>query len=746
MVCVLACVSVLKGHAQFVTLEGRRFMLNGHEFYPVVLNYGTEFVADDWGNDQPEEIYYSPMHELDLTPQNHFECDDPPSCNQQLREHFDKIVEMGFNTVRLGSIAPKAFRTGSSEPMFKLKVKHIAQYGEAYYVALSTAEPEFNDPMSDRYVELVSEILDAADYAGLKVILLTDIELAPLPPYDIAVEYDWEMAMLYSKLLRKLAAQLRDHPALMAYDLLNEPAWQFKSNNLTHLSKSVACDMTTLWYDAVTDEDPNHLVTLGGAGKHDIGSWDPAAMKIDFYSPHIYLEDDWGFVGEYDMPTIIDMYMAELHWFGASTEMPWMIGETSFSANDGNTDFNNDANFVCLDGALEHHVMPYMHGTEDEQAVFVEEAMDATRASRGSGFSWWYMQDGRTHPYQTAEPGEIRSNYFGALGYGDGTNRWREKPMVDVVQAYQPEPLPGELPEPPPSYWNWHSLPNNVYRTYHLVDQNQEPIANGIALVEWKFPFGPGQNQYYPMWARAVSDENGTVVLHEPDAIAGLGGPNAGMCIVDAPGASREPNNSPWPNEHVFELERDLLTYSSTLAGLSLINQPGSRHAAWAELTILDGDVSASGAESQPVIFEARHWVHVTGEFHIDDLSEALIGTNKTFPDCSSPHLGMVPEQADVMPLFKNSLNKRASDVQLSFRQSGTVFKAYPNPCFDRVIIDSSEPGILSALDSRGLVVHQATMPAGQSSLDVRDWAPGVFLLTLKHTSGMHNIKLTKLH
>lgn len=743
---MLACMSVLHGHAQFVTLEGRRFMLNGQEFYPVVLNYGIEFMSGDTSISEPDSMYYSPSNQHGTSVDIFYECNGPGSCDQQLRTELAQVAALGFNTIRLVGTNARAFRTSSGDRPYKMKVSPIDPYVWSYHVDLSA--PDFSDPMSERHFYLIEQILNAADDVGLKVILLTGTEVKTWPESEDQVIYDATDAQNYSAYLHALASHLHDHPALLAYDVLNEPAWRDFNDNIMDLSKADVCEWTGWWYDTLTAADPNHLVTLGGHSIHEIGAWDPAVMKIDFYSPHLYLEGDWDFAGIYNMDEIIDKYMAELYWLGATLEMPWIVGETSFTADDDTTDYGGN---TYLDGLPEHHAMPWMHGSEAVQAAFAAETMAATRAYGGSGWSWWYYQNGRSTRYNEVFPGgkthrDLRSNYFGVLSFGHDNDPGRVKPMAAEVQAYQPEPLPDELPEPPPAYWNWHGLTSNVYRTYHLQDQNQEPVANGVALLLWKFPNSADPGDFKPLWARYVSDSNGTMVIYEPDTIVGFLDPVAGKISVDAAGAARESNEPlPWLNDETITLERDLMTYSRTLSGLEINNQSASRHSAWAELTILDSYVSASGTTTTPVIFEARHWVSVQGEFHIDNASEAQIRTARTFPDCSNPYLGMIQEQFTSGAGLKRLREKPDANVNLNFARKTNGVSAFPNPCIDKIIVESDDFGILTVLNAQGVVLYQGKVSAGMSVLDASTWAEGVYLLNVNHQTGVQSIKLVKL-
>ena len=83
-------------------------------------------------------------------------------------------------------------------------------------------------------------------------------------------------------------------------------------------------------YDSLKHYDPGHLVTLGGAHISELNSWDPMVMKLDFYAPHYYLPIEP--FGNYDLDKANDERRAEMYWLGKTCPMPWMLGETAFSA------------------------------------------------------------------------------------------------------------------------------------------------------------------------------------------------------------------------------------------------------------------------------------------------------------------------------------------------------------------------------------------------------------------------------
>lgn len=106
----------------FVTLAGRRFMLNGQEFYPRVLNYSVTILTS---NATPEQ---SMPNDLFLSPQLAYgnECDTyepttPSGFTQQFQDEFATIISMGFNTLRL-IVNPHIYKEGAARK-FRLHVK-----------------------------------------------------------------------------------------------------------------------------------------------------------------------------------------------------------------------------------------------------------------------------------------------------------------------------------------------------------------------------------------------------------------------------------------------------------------------------------------------------------------------------------------------------------------------------------------------------------------------------------------------
>lgn len=342
--------------SQFVTLEGREFKLNGDDFYPIVMNFSVLYArnASVNGTPTPGDIYLTT--DASHGPTLGFDCDDEPTCLARLLVDLQKVRSMGFNTIRVvGNITPEYNDTptlGADERRFKISIGQNpfpANDHDENRVKVDLEE-DLNGNYTQRHVDLLYDLLEVALEADLKVIILAGGNVTKWNTNDpvryMYPAFDLNAVNDYALLLEKLADRLKDHPALLAYDLYNEPHYngmQFKEctswyDNKCHdhieqkWRKQDICDFTKLWYDAINIFDQNHLVTLGGLGKDELEQWDPAVLHIDFYSPHYYLTKDYR--GQWDPIQAMLKYRAELHWIGQVCPMPWIVGETGFSAND----------------------------------------------------------------------------------------------------------------------------------------------------------------------------------------------------------------------------------------------------------------------------------------------------------------------------------------------------------------------------------------------------------------------------
>ena len=729
-------------------------MVAGQPFYPRVMNYGITFASNVNGSTNPAHIYITPDGPYDRLIDDAFECNSQSSCQSQLLAHFNQIASMGFNTVRITGLMPEMFKAAESAPaVLRLGVRtNTGAWATKYQIDFDLDQPS---TLAVRYFQLVNGVLDMAALAGLKVIVLTGIELRWSTPYTGQpptpdLKFLGTDAQLYATALYRLADGLKAEEELMAYDLLNEPAWR-GGTDIRSLSKSTVCDYTSAWYNAVKDgSDGHHLVTLGGIPKADLGNWDPAVMKLDFYSPHPYIEPDW--TDGWDMTSAIERYKAELYWTARKSTMPWMVGETGFSADDQmNFEIGNNSSWVLLRPEPEYHRMPYMHGSEDEQADFAEMSMDLTREYLGSGYSWWNFQNSKSPPI-TAEPEKYLGNFWGALGYGDGINPWREKDVVLTFEQHVLPASPSQVAVPPPAYSNWHALNTGIYRTYHAHDQNDQPVIDALAEVNWIYTSSQNSLDASSFWDHVVSASDGLIILHKPPSnVIGFETPiTPEQLNVHASGAvsHRASGEEPWVDGSNLPFPRDLQEYANTVTDIVLVSEPAREYKAWAELTVENATILSSGTSQTPVRFVARQFVHVTGEFHAGGDSEVNLLTDETFQGCNIPYSGLAPTPPGTSsePKSTGVSEQVKGKLEIRFLPPHPMLLVFPNPCMDLLTITSTLNVPVTILNAHGAIIYQAVKYCDNFTIDTANWSPGAYVVQLVSPDGStHTAHINKL-
>lgn len=727
--------------AQYVSLEGRKFMLDGEEFYPRVMNYGLQFATNVDSSNVPGDIFISPEGGYDRDVNGFFECNSFGTCNVQTLAHFEKIASMGFNAIRLVNVLPTAYRDSSGTDHYRLSVYPTLAWHPNYPVDLDVTT--FEDSMTLRLFSLIETALDLADSAGLKVILLTGTEVRPLGPgMPGAIEYTEHDAELYADYLGHLATALQGHPALLAYDLMNEPA--YRPNRFNSYSKATACEWSTLWYDAIKVEDPNHLVTLGGANLGDLNGWDPGVMKLDFYSPHIYPQPL--FIDSYNLSNAQKRYDAELYWLAKACPMPWLIGETGFTADDDTTDLHSHVGWTLLRPEPEYHRMPWMNGNEHEQTVFAKHSMDQVRAFQGSGYSWWGFQNGGI-PMESAiaqnNPGIYSINFVAVLKYGDGVNPWFNKEVVDsCLVSYVLPPASDTLPDPPQNYYEWLGSTGDVMYEGHLQDQFANPIPDAIARLLWRYD-GLGQDDSY-IYEYKPTDAEGDVVFRKPPPVAGFTGPAKSELQVTATGGKvlTFPGFS-YPSS--VQIDRQAMLFGAQVVDATVPIGAERDYRAWSQIEVSDWTVQGNGGTGGTVDLRARQWIHLASDCHIQHGSEVHIHTEPVFPNCGADmYRGLeVPQDRSNSPM--HTLVANSGQIRLQFLDPDPAVQLFPNPCNEFFHISSNRDGVCALLDARGSILETWAVKSGAPVHSVAGLSPGTYFVRFTATDFTQTIPFTKL-
>ncbi len=683
------CTFMSIGQSGFVTLQGRNFKLDGQDFYPQVMNFGLELTTNTIGTQDTSLLYMTPEGTYDRLVTQEFECQDPAECDVQLLAHFAQVKAMGFNAIRAyGGLAPINLRDSAGQRSYKLNIHANTGFYWSYREPLDY--PGFTGAMAMKHFGLVRHMLDLCDSMDLKMILLAGGRVGYEPPDPIRPwrYYRTEDAEAYARYLARLGSELQGHPALMAYDLWNEPRW---GEDSTHLqTKQTVCEWTTMFYDSLKTHDPEHLITLGGSPLSELNSWDPMVMKLDFYSPHFYPEVE--LFGNYDVAKAFDAMRAEMYWLGKTCPMPWMLGETAFSADDDTTDHANNPDNVGLLPEAMFHRMPWMQGNEDEQVAYAFESMDAVRANLGSGYSWRDFQSNRNNAIQhngNFRPAlEVNKNWHSLLGYGDGTNPWRVKKAADTLDTYVLPPEEQDLPASPYNYPSWLGFESDSIETYGWVRNTYgEPIADAVIEWGWKYNTRPGQPVWqFPeesVWDRITTFGDGYFQVPKPEyEVAGWWRrPQIGGAILSAHGGMGYQGINDYAAGSIFEIERHLPLAHEIIGPGTLSIGDTVHYRAYNELSVHDQVVSGNVVEGAVADFSARFAVHITGEFHAQHGSEVHIYNEQIWPDCNSPALRSSAHVVEpVAPLQDDHRDAPKWEMTLKFKTGCTDLTIAPNP------------------------------------------------------------------
>ncbi|MCO6484128.1 MAG: cellulase family glycosylhydrolase [Flavobacteriales bacterium] len=755
-----ACVQLMPGmsvHAQFVTLEGKDFKLDGEDFYPVAANFSVNYLHPTSLEDpiDPDDLFFSMDDSWGLT--GHYDCLGTAACGAELLEAFQKVAGMGFNTIRLvGDMVPMYAQTDplTDERRFVVEVKRYPT--TQFRRRLPLQGPAYTDGLSLRHFSMIRDILDIADDAGLKVILLTggkskeDPTTVPPTSYMYPA-FDQRAVDDYADYLARLAEELAGHPALLAYDLYNEPhynkmerqGWDgLGEDDEPWWRKEDICAFTTQWYDAIKANAPDHLVTLGGLGLEDLEAWDPAALKLDFYSLHTY--PDAGYQneqGSMDFAAMLQRHRGVLHWFGQVCPMPWIIGETGFSANQS--------------PVLQ---WPRMHGTEAQQAAFAQASLEYTRAAGGSGWSWWVFQDFRWYNPFTATPNEARGNYFGLLRLGNGIVPWANKPAVDVVQNYVPAPMPQPPGNEPPNYYNPNNLPTVPWLTGTVEDQHGQPIKEVNARIWCKSLNTDPDEEDLETFHSTYTDAAGGFIFYQEPQTAGYGAPVYENLLVVGVGTDRVFYGTwfgtPIPNYATHMLEMHPFLFKGQLANkdiYSTTQEPVQHYHAWTDLTVEDVTVHA-GPDTGASLVEvaARNSVHITGDFHAQAGSVVHIRIMETFPECdANAFKSLLVEPTAAWDLVQPERAVEPPRLELRFlpAEGDNVVRVFPNPFRDavEVLMEGMEgPVTMEVLDGLGRVVHRGNAEGSRTVLSLSHLALGPYHLLVRQGQQLWSHTLIK--
>jgi hypothetical protein len=568
--------------SEFVTLRGSRFKLNGADFYPKVLNYKVDLVQPSSGSRYlaPEFAYawgYPGTPALALS---------------AIKTELADIRGKGFNTIRLigMGVGFDCSQTVIDDPQTN-QGHCVAWNGPLRYevrtptsAGVSIVSVPLTAPYTE-YLGYVSQFLHAARDENIKVIWLTEYKGVDWPANRAA----------YTDFIAKAAKALAGEPALMAYDFFNEPGYSSTGG----YAKKEICLLVSGWSDAVHGNDLLHLTTIGLVGPGEVMGYDPGVLKIDFASFHPYPNYVHEMLASDADPLAIgiDRVKSDAYWESRYARVPWMIGETGFTAKSA-----AEAGDDCSN----------CDGSVDDQKSYADQTLKYVRDCGGSGYSWWSYRDVHYDPVGPYYPG----NFFGLRDW-DGAAAWKPAAGEFADAAFDPWTNANSCVQPA-NYFNYYNASGfHVSGTVH-DNATSQPVA-GAVIYGWSTDWSQRAATY--------SDASGHYVLFATFPV--------GTVRAGAPAASAA-NGWPANNQPVnFGLDRITPAADIAVNGVTLTAGTVTRYQA--SNSILSGTttVSGTGASGATATMRATNIVTLQSGFTVQKGAVFLAQNGPAYPDCT---------------------------------------------------------------------------------------------------------------
>ncbi len=651
------CIMAQSGN--FVSLDGRQFKLNGTNFFPVAMNYLVNIVRDQNGN-----LFIAPEHSYG--PTNDYECsgagctiNETDSYNQIVAD-LQKIKNMGFNSIRLMGLAYGI--TNNQYPTFT-----------SYNSTFQAQQTQIAAPYTSMF-QFIQKALDAASTAGLKVQLFTGGGEVDNPSFSAG----------YISYLQALAAHFASNSTLYSYDFLNEPGY-FNQINLQ--KKGQVCNLVSSWNDAIHNNS-SHLTTIGLVSSGETFKWDPGFLKLDFLSFHLY---PYFLASEgYNQQKAIDRVKCDVKWISQTCELPWIIGETGFTAN-------SDDNYTQDNGSLL------------DQKNYAKQTLEYVRDCMGSGYSWW--------AYQDVWWGSGGNDYFGLVDHSDNA-----KPAAQEFINFNPSAI-GSNNQTPTNYYNYNSY--SAYYVYGTIkDQNNIPIKNAVIM-------GNDINGGY--LGSTYSKDDGTFIFYANNPIYKIRATAVKSDIYTQTGLSNA-------SYLYFSLNQYQPIKDITLNGASISGTPNSY--------VANNSISATNTSvnvNANCTMKATNIVSLKPGFRAYKTSTYRAYIEPVYTDCSlglGSNYSRVNNSSDVPVTYTKSKHEPVfikAEQNLSVEKDVDVpIAVYPNPSTGIFTIDFNATGTykIEVVNALGVKIIDKKNADVRDTINLSEQSKGIYLLTITNDSG----------
>lgn len=754
----------LQSQAQYITIEGKQFYDSNHnEFYPLLINYNLELAFDA----SSPSTYYPAPHPQYGANINAFDCISSPTCLLAIQQDFERIKNMGFNSIRLVGLTPR-YKSGAGYDRFYVhgwtnnnpingglpsgtpiptppttiyNDEHFLWFDDMPFVTPGTFPLPTSCPEINNFFNTIKDVLAIAALPTIDLKIIIDASPSGISTSPKAIsDYNLYLGFL-GTFINSLPAASKAN--FMGYVMVEEPLF---TDHAIGYKKQEICEMTNTWYTTLKTADPYHLITVGLWDVKEVDEWDMANIKCDFLQPHIYpMEMQYE---SYDYTNALNRVLASIYWFGKKCPMPWMIGETGFSCKTG---FTN----------------PIVDGTESQQASFAQTTLNAVRDAGGSGYSFWFFQETNWDHYQDGF-GLLRSSHSST----ETPSSLCEKDLaVNVFRNYlytqtgfinkQPPPISAIPFTVPSSILNDpfnHSAfsPNLNIVSGNVDDQYSAHIEN--AFVDAWTLLKPAStppittydifDEHYVYTSAPAGHFNIIPYDFSTDGIIENGTIEA--LKISAPGADRffynwgyssytsgSPNiiinTSPLPT--VYPLNSAAFEYDGNVDNVTVNLTQIRNFKSWNSLNVTNTTILGVGTSGGSSEFKARNYVKINPEFHAQSGSEVHIFTQKPlFWDCLDLDFSNYNKNQNTSIPHNVEYNENKI-VEVSFKKPFTnmILNIIPNPSkgnFNVEILKAGQEFIQFELTSIiGKSILKSFSTTSNFFLDISYLTPGVYFL-----------------
>jgi len=436
-------------------------------------------------------------------------------------------------------------------------------------------------------------------------------------------------------------------------------------------------------------------------------------MHLDFISFHPYpmVADP---INTSEITLGIDRVLSEIYWYAHNINLPWMLGETGFSAMESPGERSGvDGNY---------------YGQED----FAELTLTAARSCGAAGYTWWQ--------YQNVYWGSNLQDNFGLIDHDDVL-----KPAVDAFHDFDPNNVQTSCTQPS-NYYNYFNYSTTPV-TGTVSDNYGNPIQDAVVWGWSNYNSGDGLCQTF-------TRQDGSYTLYPTSAginaiKASAVSSNVGIIFpIQTPPFGpydfTASNSNPLTFPVNYNLDESNQTYT--------VIDPDTTFTAPNVITASDFIVDGNGTTGGTVTMVAGGSIELQPEFEAKAGSTFHAYIAPVPPDCNdNAFKRKISPENSVSNIFVTTKVEQPAEVK--FLLSPTIYENVqlsPNPAPNQVLIqiteeddnDKDTPWQLIIYNISGKLIYQCSINKPNTMIDISGFASGIYLAKIMKGNSCYTKKI----